>query len=80
MSKEIKDFCLSGTCEKLEQLQAELEKTCKWTPVESYDGEYYWETECGKSFFVDEGTPADNEMNFCAYCGGKLIVQALKGR
>lgn len=60
------------------RLQAELDKTCKWTPNESYDDEYCWETECGKAFSINEGTPIDNGMKYCAYCGGKLLEQALK--
>jgi hypothetical protein len=43
-------------------------KTCEW----SDDGEYY-NTQCGGAFHIESGTPADNGMEYCAYCGGKLI-------
>jgi len=42
---------------------------CDW--VEEYDGP--WHTECGESFSLDEGTPKDNGMKYCCYCGKKLV-------
>ena len=44
-------------------------KTCDWT--EDMDGN--WETQCGGMFIVEAGSPADNDMKFCCYCGGKLL-------
>lgn len=32
-------------------------------------------TSCGGAFTVMEGTPADNEMYYCPYCGQKLNVK-----
>lgn len=42
-------------------------KRCIWTET----GEM-WETTCGNAFVLNDGTPADNEMKFCCYCGGQL--------
>jgi len=42
---------------------------CKWE--EEYDGP--WHTECGESFDLNEGTPKDNGMKYCCYCGKKLM-------
>jgi len=28
-----------------------------------------WGTECGHFFSLDEGTPTNNRMAFCCYCG-----------
>lgn len=42
---------------------------CAWMEDES--GEYY-DTSCGHAFVLIEGTPAENDMRFCPYCGGKL--------
>lgn len=42
---------------------------CVWT--EEHDGEF-WQTDCGHAFQLTDGTPADNQMQFCAYCGRTL--------
>ena len=39
---------------------------CTWTYDEDLDT---WDTECGESFVVTNGTPAENSMRFCCYCG-----------
>jgi len=40
---------------------------------------YYpsWETRCGETFFLLEGTPAENQMKFCPYCGRQLVEVAI---
>ena len=45
-------------------------KTCKWT--EDSCGQY-WETECGQVFTLNAGTPSENGMNYCIFCGKKLV-------
>jgi len=40
---------------------------CKWT-----DNGQYYETSCGECFEIINGTPADNGMIYCPYCG-KII-------
>ncbi len=45
---------------------------CLWTPNE--DGN--WETGCGNTHVLMNGTPAENQHRFCPYCG-KPIQQAL---
>ena len=43
---------------------------CNWA---QYDDEYgSWETNCGQAFVLDEGTPSENTMKFCCYCGRPL--------
>jgi len=37
---------------------------CLW---KGDDGTY--ETSCGQAFTIIDGTPADNDMRFCTYCG-----------
>ena len=32
----------------------------------------YYDTDCGHSFVVNEGSPSDNNMNYCCYCGKKI--------
>jgi hypothetical protein len=42
---------------------------CKWT-VDDDCGAY--DTRCGGKFLITEGTPRENGMKFCCYCGKKL--------
>jgi len=32
----------------------------------------YWETGCSNAFTLNDGTPKDNGMVFCPYCGQKI--------
>lgn len=42
---------------------------CCW----NYDeDDEYWDTGCGEAFCVMEGTPKDNRMKFCPYCGRRI--------
>ena len=48
------------------------EKTCQWKYV--WDGDYdYYSTSCGRGFVMDEGSPEENDYNYCPGCGGKII-------
>ena len=40
-----------------------------------YDETYSWITSCGKKFYIVEGTPVENEMKFCPYCGKKIVTR-----
>lgn len=43
-------------------------ETCGW----AYDEDGIWQTDCGESFVLMEGTPEDNDFRFCCYCGKNL--------
>ena len=43
--------------------------TCTWT--EDDDGNF--ETTCGEMFVLITGTPYENSMRFCCYCGSPLV-------
>jgi len=45
--------------------------TCKWTEDESAT----WNTECGGAFDLSWGTPSENGMRFCSYCGKELVEE-----
>lgn len=45
-----------------------VKKVCTWE--EDEDGS--WNTSCDNKFVLEEGTPLDNDMEFCCYCGTKL--------
>ena len=58
-----------GICDSCaEGLVTDQKRYCEWKP--DYDYEYY-ETSCGNCFCV-EGTPEENRMKFCPYCGRQL--------
>ena len=42
--------------------------TCEWTENEGG----CWDAACGGKFEVIEGTPNENSMNYCPYCGKSL--------
>ena len=53
--------------------QSVEKETCSW--IQEDDPEIcYWKTGCGNSFYFTEGTPTDNNMKYCCYCG-KLLKQ-----
>jgi len=43
------------------------EEECVWENA----GEY-WATECDGAFYLETGTPSDNKMIYCPYCGKRL--------
>lgn len=45
------------------------EKKCKWEEDDDYG---YWDTSCGEQFVLEAGTPKENNMNYCCYCGKEL--------
>ena len=48
---------------------------CTWKYDDSND---YWETSCGNTFVLLDGTPNDNNMKFCCYCGGQIVTNVLQ--
>jgi len=45
---------------------------CHWT-AHPVDASGFWETDCNEAFGLNEGTPSNNGMKFCCYCGKKLV-------
>lgn len=43
---------------------------CDWHQDE-HQGET-WGTDCGHYFTIIDGSPADNEMKFCPFCGDEI--------
>lgn len=63
------------TLKELDEAWAEAKRiasTCTWKNDSDGHG-YYWETDCGNAFQVVDGTPKDNGMNYCPYCGKRLV-------
>lgn len=48
------------------------QEICEW--IQDSDGN--WETDCDDMFVFETGSPADNHMHFCCYCGKKLAQKS----
>ena len=46
--------------------------TCKWELFDTDTNAY--DTQCSNAFLIADGTPADNQMDYCCYCGLKIEV------
>ena len=58
------------SAEQMQQAHAagsEARPVCLWNNVDGC-----WETTCGNAFEINDGTPAENNMTYCCYCGGKV--------
>jgi hypothetical protein len=42
---------------------------CEW----KQDENGVWETECGNLFEIIDGTPNENNLKYCPYCGKHLV-------
>lgn len=42
---------------------------CKWVSDFDMDCENSFDTNCGHTFIIINGTPAENNMKYCPYCG-----------
>lgn len=53
---------------------AEQETTGHWIAEDMFDGDVAYRcSECNELFWIESGTPKDNEYNFCPKCGKKLV-------
>ena len=45
----------------------------KWEEIEDFDGDsHYGCTACGAEFYLEAGTPSDNEYYYCPHCGADM--------
>lgn len=53
------------------------EKTGHWIMEDMFDGDvaYYRCSECNELFWIESGTPKDNEYNFCPNCGARMVSE-----
>ena len=42
--------------------------TCKWT----WNGDGFYQTSCGNSFFFESGNIKENNFKYCPYCGKEI--------
>lgn len=52
------------------QAEPKREPSCLWSRAD--DDTDVWETKCGHAFTIIDGTPTDNQMAFCCYCGRRV--------
>ena len=52
---------------KAELRGREERPVCLWNNMDEC-----WETTCGNAFEINDGTPSENNMMYCCYCGGKV--------
>ena len=50
--------------------------TCTWQQDGDSDSGVYG-TSCGSYFSINDGTPEDNKMSWCCYCGKKLAQELI---
>lgn len=67
--------------ENITALRAALEQqdepeTCTWWQDGDSDSGTY-STSCGHYFSITDGTPEDNKMSHCCYCGKKLAQELI---
>lgn len=58
---------------KLTELEESAkEPVCEWKLLDADNNAY--QTECGDAFCIPDGTPQENNMNYCSCCGRKVKV------
>lgn len=54
-------------------LDGKILKPGHWIEKDGFDGDVYYDcSECGESWTTIEGTPWDNEWNYCPNCGARM--------
>lgn len=52
-----------------------MSDVCNWRETSEDWG--IWESDCGNSFCINDGTPSENGFKFCCYCGKPLTEERL---
>lgn len=65
----MKDATVSAAA-TLPVTEPKREPSCLWSRAD--DDTDVWETKCGHAFTIIDGTPTDNQMAFCCYCGRRV--------
>jgi hypothetical protein len=56
--------------------QQDEPETCTWYQDGDSDSGVY-ATSCRRYFNLEDGTPEDNKMQWCCYCGKKLVQELI---
>lgn len=70
-------MCLAANTGSSKALQSQDREDafCVWHNDPETDST--WETGCGNLFILNDGTPAENRMRFCCYCGRPLVTDVV---
>ena len=49
---------------------------CTWVQDGDPDSDT-WATDCGNMFILNEGSPKENDLKFCCYCGKPIDEEKL---
>jgi hypothetical protein len=53
--------------------QEQEQEECRWLQ-DGDEGSSTWQASCSRRYFMlEDGTPTDNRMSHCCYCGKKLV-------
>jgi len=55
----------------VKELNKQIITGCLWR----WDGDGFYRTLCGKTFFFDSGNVGENDFKYCPYCGKKIQVK-----
>lgn len=60
-------------CDECEVTKSQEPKIGKWIEEDVFDGDVAYRcSECNELFWIESGTPKDNEYNFCPKCGARM--------
>lgn len=57
----------------MDALRAALAQPDKCGWVQEDESSDAWNTGCGRTFLINDGTPSENGMRYCCFCGKTLI-------
>lgn len=63
-----------GITERIKERLDIAPAVCTWALDNALDGGPY-ETACGNSFEINDGSPAENGMKFCPFCGKSIVAE-----
>jgi len=47
--------------------------TCEWRQANLWYEDDVWDTECGSMFLFADGLPCEDGIDYCCYCGKKIV-------
>jgi hypothetical protein len=62
---------------RLKEIVDDAARVCKWDQEDDEYGSY--DTDCGRSFSITEGTPEENGMKYCCFCGKTAVGTPFEG-
>lgn len=68
----IASVCLRRTIQIVSQLAEEYTDTCEWRLID--DEANVYDTACRNPHILIDGSPEDNNYEFCPYCGKRIKV------